>query len=118
MELITRIYAVTEAFPPRELYGLTSQLRRAATSIALNIAEGSAAGSDQEFRRFLMMASRSCHELMCGLEIALRLKYLAASTAGTLLQEADRLAGMLGAVASNVVALELALWAEALPAAS
>ena len=76
MDLVENIYQLTKRFPAEELYGLTSQLRRAATSVALNIAEGSGTGSDSEFNRFLSIAHRSNYEVMCGFEIAKRLKYI------------------------------------------
>ena len=50
MDFVTRAYEVTSSFPPHELYGLTSQIRRAATSIALNIAEGATSGYDSEYK--------------------------------------------------------------------
>ena len=75
MDFIEEIYKISNKFPLTELYGLTSQLRRAATSIALNIAEGSGTGSDREFNRFLSIALRSNYELMCAMEIGVRLKY-------------------------------------------
>ncbi|MFH1800715.1 MAG: four helix bundle protein [Candidatus Omnitrophota bacterium] len=95
MDLIEEIYRVTEKFPAKEVYGLTSQLRQAATSVALNIAEGSAAGSDNEFNRFLSIAHRSNHEVMCGLEIAKRLEYLRSNESDPLLERSDELSAMI-----------------------
>ncbi|MCU0666152.1 MAG: four helix bundle protein [Candidatus Omnitrophica bacterium] len=62
MDFIERVYLKTSKFPQSECYGLTSQVRRAAVSIALNIAEGSGSGSDLEFKRFLNIALRSSYE--------------------------------------------------------
>jgi four helix bundle protein len=73
MEYVTAIYTSTKTYPKDELYGLTSQTRRAATSIALNIAEGSGGSSNAEFIRFLEMARRSFYEVLTALEIAQRL---------------------------------------------
>ena len=59
-----RMYQISEAFPPEEKYGLTSQIKRAATSIPLNIAEGyGKRESANEFKRFLLMAIGSCNEM-------------------------------------------------------
>jgi len=52
-QLVLKVYSATDAFPKHELYGLTSQARRAAFSVTLNIAEGSAKRGDGEFRRYL-----------------------------------------------------------------
>jgi len=73
MELVVRIYELTEKFPSSELYGLTSQMRRAAISIPSNIAEGRRRGSKKEFLRFLLNAYGSGAELETQLEIAKRL---------------------------------------------
>ncbi len=56
-------YSATESFPASERYGLTSQMRRAATSIAANIAEGCGRSSDADFARFLHVALGSASEL-------------------------------------------------------
>jgi four helix bundle protein len=57
------IYRATEAFPQREIYGLTSQIRRAGASMGANIAEGCGRGGDAELRRFLLIAMGSASEL-------------------------------------------------------
>ena len=67
------VYQVTEDFPQKELYGLVSQMRRAAVSIPSNIAEGKMRGTDNEFRRYLSIAYGSCAELETQVEIAKRL---------------------------------------------
>lgn len=95
MDFIEKIYRITDKFPAKELYGLTSQLRRAATSVALNIAEGSGAGSDLEFNRFLTIAYRSNYEVMCGIEIAKRLNYLDIVDFEHILDKSDELSALL-----------------------
>jgi four helix bundle protein len=61
--LVTSIYAATRTFPKEEIYGLTSQMRRAAVSIPSNIAEGQGRGSTNEFIHFLGTAKGSLFEL-------------------------------------------------------
>jgi len=68
--LATHIYEVTEKFPKAEIYGLTSQMRRAVVSISSNIAEGAARASSKEFSQFLNIAGGSLSELDTQLEIA------------------------------------------------
>lgn len=60
MELTEEIYRVTSEFPKHELYGLVSQMRRAAVSVPSNIAEGKGRHSDPEFVRFLLNARGRC----------------------------------------------------------
>ena len=75
MELVTDVYALTMAFPKEELYGLTSQIRRAAVSIPANISEGAARQTEKEFVQFLFIALGSASEVETELMIAERLNY-------------------------------------------
>jgi four helix bundle protein len=75
MELTVAIYRLTQTFPREEIYGLVSQLRRAAVSIPSNIAEGQGRSNTGEFRQFLSIARGSNCELQTQLEIARRLKF-------------------------------------------
>lgn len=77
VELAIVIYRLTESFPKSEIYGLTSQLRRAATAIPANIAEGAARTGTNELLHFLSFANGSLSELDTHVEIAHRLGYLA-----------------------------------------
>ena len=77
--LALRVYQVTRNFPKEELYGLTSQIRRSASSISANIAEGCGRRSDREFARFLQIARGSSSELECHLMLARDLHLLPAS---------------------------------------
>ncbi|MGK2859518.1 MAG: four helix bundle protein [Thermoanaerobaculia bacterium] len=76
MDLVVEVYRATKAYAADERFGLTSQTRRAATSIPLNIAEGCAARSRKEFAQFLSVALRSQYELATAIRIGLRLGYL------------------------------------------
>ena len=68
------IYELTKTFPKEELYGLTSQLRRAGVSVASNIAEGRGRGTGGEFRQFLNIAQGSIYEVQTQLLVAKRLR--------------------------------------------
>jgi four helix bundle protein len=68
--LCGQVYTVTQPFPREELFGLTSQLRRAAVSITANIAEGSGRNSDPDFAHFLEMAYGSAMEVAALLHVA------------------------------------------------
>jgi four helix bundle protein len=96
------IYKITRLFPKEELYGLTSQIRRAVTSIALNIAEGSGNSSEKEFKRFLEIALRSDYEVITCLEIALLIGYCNQTDHARLLGEADEIAAMIIGFARNL----------------
>ena len=75
MDLVIAIYTLTGKFPKEEIYGLISQMRRAAVSIPSNIAEGSRRSSRKDFRNFLLNAYGSGAELETQIKIARRLSY-------------------------------------------
>ena len=76
MGLVTNIYLITKTFPKDELFGLTSQLRRASVSIVSNIAEGSARKSNIERKRFYEISRASLVEIDSQIEISFRLEYI------------------------------------------
>jgi four helix bundle protein len=77
-ELTLEIYKITRQFPRDEIFGLTSQIRRASSSIGANIAEGCGRGSDADFQRFLQIAFGSLSEVDCHLILARDLAFLPA----------------------------------------
>jgi four helix bundle protein len=76
MDLVEKVYEITNHFPKEELFGLTAQIRKSAISVPSNIAEGAARKGNAEFLRFLYIALGSTTELETQLLIAIRLKYL------------------------------------------
>jgi len=77
-EMALSVYSATRTFPTEEMYGLTSQLRRASSSVPANIAEGCGCDSSREFARFLQIAMRSASETEYHLILARDLGYLRA----------------------------------------
>jgi four helix bundle protein len=75
MQLTVAVYRLTKEFPREEVYGLTSQIRRAAVSLPSNIAEGHGRLNTAEFRQFLGIARASNFELQTQLEIARSLEF-------------------------------------------
>lgn len=84
--LALRVYDATRIFPKDEIFGLTSQMRRAGVSVASNIVEGCARSSEADFIRFLEIAYGSARELEYQATLATRLGYLQATEATELSQ--------------------------------
>lgn len=76
VDLAVKIFEITQDFPKEELYGLTSQIRRSAVSIASNIAEGAGRNTNKDFNNFLGISYASSCELETQLIIANRAKFL------------------------------------------
>jgi|SRR5205823_688 len=95
MELVTEIYRVTQQFPKSELYGLVSQLRRAAVSVPSNIAEGYGRNSRNELHHFIGQARGSLSEVETQVEIAKNLEYIDANTCADLLSRIARIGRLL-----------------------
>ena len=102
MDLVERVYQRTQSFPPQEVYGLTSQMRRAAVSVPSNIAEGHTREHTGEYLHHLSMAQASLAELQTQIEIAGRLKYLSAETVHQSLEEATSLSRQLFALRNSL----------------
>ncbi len=90
MDLLVEIYALTKRFPKEEIYGLCSQMRRAAVSVPSNIAEGSADMTGKQFINFLSIAMGSLSELNTQTEIAFRLGYIEHETYTIINERIDR----------------------------
>lgn len=95
---IKEVYKVLAHFPESERYALANQIKRAAISIALNIAEGSAKKSKKDFIRYLRISTGSIYELITALYIARDLKYLADSQFDVLYQHSHKLSAMIYAL--------------------
>ena len=94
IELSVEIYKATEKFPREEMYGLTSQLRRAAVSVPSNISEGAGRNTKGEFKQFLGIANGSSYEVQTQLIISNRLKLIDNITLEPLLKEINELQKM------------------------
>jgi four helix bundle protein len=88
-KIVLRVYGVTGGFPREELYGLVSQMRRAAISIPSNIAEGFNRLNNKEYRQFLYIALGSCGELETQIELSYDLDYLTDRVREELLEQLD-----------------------------
>jgi four helix bundle protein len=100
--LSDRIYRVTRRFPDDERFGLTSQMRRCAVSIAANIAEGSGRGNDGDLLRFLDISFGSLMELVSHITIGERLSFLDSENYRALYADSERLAKMLNAFKNSI----------------
>ena len=95
MEIVVDIYEYTKIFPKEEVYGLVSQMRRSALSIASNIAEGFNRYHDKEDRQFLYIALGSCAELETQIEVSLLLGYTTQAMRNKIIEKLDHESRML-----------------------
>jgi four helix bundle protein len=102
--LVKDVYIETEGFPSREMYGLTSQIRRSAVSIPSNIAEGHGRRSDADFGRFLTISLGSLFEMETQLVIAREIGFLDQERHLTLANQVDEVEAMLEALLRKVKA--------------
>lgn len=94
-EIVIDTYNMTKSFPQAELYGLASQMRRAAVSIPSNVAEGFDRRHNKEYRQFLYISLGSCAELETQLEVSSELQYLSSVKAQAILEKLDHETRML-----------------------
>lgn len=101
-KLTLKSYEITRSFPKEELFGLTSQIRRASSSIGANIAEGCGRRGNGEFHRFLQTAMDSASELEYHFLLAHDLDYLAHERFNLVLAEVIRVKKMLASLVRKV----------------
>ena len=94
IKLVENIYAATQNFPKEEIYGLASQLRRAAVSVPSNIAEGFSRASNREYKQFLYVSRGSCAEVITQIIISRNLNYMEGGKADILLNETEEISKM------------------------
>ena len=102
MDLVVSVYHETQGFPKEELYGLTSQMRRAAVSFPSNIAEGKGRSTDRDRTLFFCHARGSLLELETQILIAQRLRYLNPSCAEALTRTSTELGRMLNCLIQSM----------------
>ena len=102
ISLVTDVYTMTAQFPGHEIYGLTSQLRRASVSIPSNIAEGHGRATPGEFNQFLCQARGSLCEVQTQIVIAHRLAYITQEQEQLLLAKTNELARILSGLITSI----------------
>jgi four helix bundle protein len=95
MQLAAVVYTLTHSFPKSEVFGLSSQMQRAAVSVPSNIAEGHARDSTKEFLRFISIAMGSLAEIETQLILAHKLNYIEESKLAELLEKTGEIGRML-----------------------
>jgi four helix bundle protein len=102
MVIAERVYRLTTRFPKDEVYGMTSQIRRAAVSVAANIAEGHGRENSGSFVQFLRMAQGSLKELETHLLLALRVELASTKEVEPILRQCDELGRMLRSLIRSI----------------
>ena len=102
MDLVIGIYRITATFPRDELFGLTSQARRAAVSIPSNIAEGHGRKSSGAYLNHISIALGSLMELETQIQIAFRLNFIGANETDELLAQSDEVGKMLSSLKKSI----------------
>ena len=102
LDIVDKIYSITDSLPKHELYGLVSQMRRASISIPSNVAEGFARHHTKEYKRFLYVSLGSCAELDTQLIIANRRNYITKKTLEQLSEDINHEARMLSSLINKL----------------
>src|SRR6266404_2204441 len=102
MDLVEEVYKITKGFPKEELYGLVSQMRRAAISVPSNIAEGHSRNGSREFVHHLSIAHGSLSEVETQVEIGRRLGYVTEEQQTRFLQMASETGRIINGLMSSV----------------
>lgn len=105
--MVTDVYRTTQTFPREETYGLSSQLRRSAVSVASNISEGQGRLSKREFRQFLGQARGSLIEMETQVVIFANLGYVSQDTLGRLMTVSGEVARLLQGLMKSIQPSEL-----------
>lgn len=103
LEMTVSIHELTRSFPKEELFILTSQIKRASDSIALNIAEGSTGNTNTEFKRFLTISTRSAIEVIACLHIAKARGLINEETFKSLYEEINQLIRSIQALKTQLI---------------
>lgn len=101
-KLAVKIYSITKSFPKEEIFGMTSQLRRAGVSIPSNIAEGHRRGTDKEFIQFLNIARGSLAEVETQIIIANDIKFIEDSITEEMVIEINEIGKMINGLISSL----------------
>ncbi len=102
VDLAEQIYRETNGFPKSEVYGLTSQIRRSAVSVAANIAEGAGRNTTGEFNQFLGIAKGSLAELETLIILAGKLELMPAEKSTEILQNCEEVSKMLSGLKKSI----------------
>jgi four helix bundle protein len=100
--LVSKIYGITDLFPVKEQFGLSSQIRRAAVSIPSNIAEGHRRNSNKDFKNFLIIARGSLAEVETQLILAQDLNFITGEQIKESLQEVDEIGKMINGLINSL----------------
>ena len=95
MDFVKHVYRATETFPKSEIYGLSSQMRRAAVSIPSNLAEGAARKGKKEFSQYLNIAQGSISEIDTQIELSFILNFIEEKLYNDLMDELNTISKML-----------------------